>query len=117
VIRFRHASPIEDAQVIRLRGIRIHPGRREVLAGKTSVALTPSEFSLLHMLAQRPGWVFTRAQIINTLHGNDNIVNVRSVDYLVSGLKKKLGAQSGSIESVRGYGYRVAPEASMPGPN
>ncbi len=66
-----------------------------------------TEFHLLQLLARRPGWVFTRNQIVKEVHGEDFAVTERSVDVHVVGLRKKLGAFGKSLETVRGIGYRL----------
>jgi two-component system phosphate regulon response regulator PhoB len=93
--------------VIRLRSIQINPGRRQVTAGRQRVSLTPSEFAVLHLLARRPGWVFSRPQILDSLHGSNHEVSERSVDYVIASLRRKLGAHSDEIQTVRGVGYRA----------
>ncbi len=93
-------------EIIRIHDLVIHPGRREVLVNGQPVNLTYTEFSLLYFLAQRPGWVFTRYQIVDALRGEDYPVTERSVDVQVVGLRKKLGAAGKYIETVRGVGYR-----------
>jgi two-component system phosphate regulon response regulator PhoB len=107
VLRRRCQESCEDIPVIRISDIRIHPRRREVVAGNRSIALTASEFSILQLLAQRPGWVFSRTQILESLRGDDFAVSERSVDYLMAGLRRKLGAHADKVETVRGFGYRV----------
>lgn len=96
--------------VIRISGMVIHPGRREVLVRNEPVKLTYSEFSVLHFLASRPGWVFTRYQIVDAVHGEDYPVTERSVDVQIVGLRRKLGAAGQCIETVRGVGYRFREE-------
>jgi two-component system phosphate regulon response regulator PhoB len=96
----------EDAQVIRSHNLVIHPGRHEVLVDDEPVGLTPTEFRVLHTLAARPGWVFTRGQIADAVHGGELVVTERSVDVHIVGLRKKLGEASQWIETVRGVGYR-----------
>ena len=64
------------------------------------------EFGILHFLAKRPGWVFTRNQIIDNVRGDDYPVTDRSVDVQIVSLRKKLGPFSDLIETVRGVGYR-----------
>ena len=86
--------------------ITIHPGRHEVLINDEKIELTSSEFKALYLLASRPGWVFTRWQIIEQVHGNDYPVTDRSVDVLIVGLRKKLGSAGKFIDTVRGIGYR-----------
>jgi len=70
------------------------------------VGLTFTEFKLLQLLAGRPGWVFTRYQIVNAIRGEDYVVTDRSVDVQVVGLRKKLNEAGKWIETVRGVGYR-----------
>jgi two-component system phosphate regulon response regulator PhoB len=77
-----------------------------VLAGGSLLELTFTEFQLLCVLARRPGWVFTRSQIVDSVRGSDYPVTDRSVDVQVVGLRKKLGAYGDYIETVRGVGYR-----------
>lgn len=84
----------------------IHPGRNEVLVAGKPVELTFTEFRVLHFLASRPGWVFTRYQIVNAVRGEDYAVTDRAVDVQVVGLRKKLGPCGALIETVRGVGYR-----------
>lgn len=61
---------------------------------------------MLHYLAKRPGWVFTRYQIVEAVRGDDYPVTDRSVDVQIVGLRKKLGPFGEYIETVRGVGYR-----------
>jgi two-component system phosphate regulon response regulator PhoB len=69
--------------------------------------LTATEFKLLAFLCSRPGWVFTRQQIVDNVRGEDYAVTERSVDVQVVGLRKKLGQHAEYIETVRGVGYRA----------
>jgi two-component system phosphate regulon response regulator PhoB len=98
--------PVEQSDVIQTAGLLIHPGRNEVLVDGISVDLTYTEFRVLHFLASRPGWVFTRYQIVNAVRGDDYSVTDRAVDVQIVGLRKKLGAYGKFIETVRGVGYR-----------
>jgi len=95
-----------DGSVIRNHNIVIHPGRHEVRVDDQLVSLTPTEFRVLHTLALRPGWVFSRGQIADSVHGGELIVTERSVDVHIVGLRKKLGDAGRWIETVRGVGYR-----------
>lgn len=95
------------ADEVLVRGeVAIHPGRALVTVGGVAVALTFSEFSLVVLLARRPGWVFTRTQIVDGIRGSNYAVTDRSVDVIVAGLRKKLRACSHYVETVRGIGYR-----------
>jgi two-component system, OmpR family, alkaline phosphatase synthesis response regulator PhoP len=106
VLRRRSRAALDDTKVITIHELEIHPGRRTVLAGGNALELTYTEFQLLSVLARRPGWVFTRSQIVDSVRGSDYPVTDRSVDVQVVGLRKKLGAYGSYIETVRGVGYR-----------
>jgi two-component system, OmpR family, alkaline phosphatase synthesis response regulator PhoP len=106
VLRRKNAPPVEEGGVIRIREIVIHPGRHEVRVEDQPVALTATEFKVLQVLAERPGWVFTRYQIANLVHGGDSIVTDRSIDVQIVGLRKKLDSAGHYIETIRGVGYR-----------
>ncbi|MBT3806492.1 MAG: response regulator [Desulfobacula sp.] len=68
--------------------------------------LTLSEFELLSFLVDKKGWVFTRKQIVDAIHGESYSVTERSVDVIIVGLRKKLKNHASEIETVRGVGYR-----------
>jgi len=106
VLRRRSRAAVDDQSVITIHDLEIHPGRRSVLAGGKPIDLTFTEFQLLTFLARRPGWVFTRSQIVDAVRGTDYPVTDRSVDVQVVGLRKKLGPYGRYIETVRGVGYR-----------
>jgi two-component system phosphate regulon response regulator PhoB len=106
VLRRKSDEPQDEQEELRIHDLTIHPGRHEVLVNGTAVPLTATEFRVLYVLAQRPGWVFTRYQIANTVHGGDYIVTDRSVDVQIVGLRKKLGDAAEYIETIRGVGYR-----------
>lgn len=106
VLRRRQGDTHDQDQVIKIHDLVIHPGRHEVLAAGAPLALTLTEFRLLHFLAQRPGWAFSRGQIVDAVKGDDYPVTERSVDVQVAGLRKKLGEMGAYIETVRGIGYR-----------
>lgn len=103
--RARRGVPGED-EAITVHNISIHPGRREVLVDGKKLELTNTEFRVLHYLARRPGWVYTRYQIVDAVHGEHYPVTERSVDVQIVGLRKKLGKAGKYIETVRGVGYR-----------
>jgi two-component system alkaline phosphatase synthesis response regulator PhoP len=96
----------EETPVLRVHDMVIHPGRHEVLINGKPVQLTLTEFGILEYLARRPGWVFTRSQIVDAVKGEDYYVTDRSVDVQIVGLRKKLGSAGTYIETVRGVGYR-----------
>ncbi|NCO52675.1 MAG: response regulator [Deltaproteobacteria bacterium] len=84
----------------------IHPGRNLVKVAGETIDLTHTEFRVLLVLASRPGWVFTRYQIVNAVRGENYAVTDRAVDVQIAGLRKRLGICGAYIETVRGIGYR-----------
>ena len=110
VIR-RHSGASEvESDVLTVRELSIHTGRRHVTAKGRSLDLTYTEFQVLQLLARRPGWVFTRGQIVDAVRGEDYAVTERSVDVQIVGLRKKLKNFGHYIETVRGVGYRFHDE-------
>ncbi len=106
VIRRRSGIAEPENDVLTIRELSIHTGRRHVTANGRSLDLTYTEFQVLYFLARRPGWVFTRSQIVDAVRGDDYPVTDRSVDVQIVGLRKKLGPLGKYIETVRGVGYR-----------
>jgi two-component system alkaline phosphatase synthesis response regulator PhoP len=103
--RQQTATPETTEELVRSELV-IRPGRYEVLARGQLIQLTRSEFRILHLLARRPGWVFTRNQIIDAAQGEDSSVTARSVDVHMVSLRRKLGPSGEVIETIRGVGYR-----------
>jgi len=106
VLRRQHAIQKDQTEVTRIHDLVIHPGRHEARLKDQKLDLTFTEFRILQMLATRPGWVFTRGQIVDAVRGDDHAVTDRSVDFQMVGLRRKLGEDSDYIETVRGVGYR-----------
>ena len=112
----RDQSENGDAQAtIKINDLVIHAGRHQVLVADRPVDLTASEFRILLFMARKPGWVFTRQQIVDAAQGDDvyvseRFVTDRSVDVHIVSLRRKLGSAGSSIETVRGVGYRLQDE-------
>ena len=112
VLRRKQAVATEEEdveecdEVIEMHGLLIHPGRHEVRVEGTPVTLSSTEFRVLYFLASRPGWVFSRQQILDGVHGDNYAITDRAVDVQIVGLRKKLGDAGKYIETVRGVGYR-----------
>ncbi len=92
--------------VITIAGLEIDKGRHEVRLSGEQLHLTMTEFGILSLLAGKPGWVFTRQQIIDSVRGYEFLVTPRAMDVQIFGLRKKLGEAGEAIETVRGIGYR-----------
>lgn len=104
--RIERDQSTDETESLHIGSISIHPGRNEVMVDDQTIELTFTEFRVLYLLARRPGWVFTRYQIVNAVRGDDYSVTDRAVDVQIVGLRKKLGKAGNVIETVRGVGYR-----------
>ncbi len=102
----RRKSEPSEKDILHRGDISIDPGRRRVTVCGEPVELYFSEFQILVMLCKRPGWVFTRSQIVDSVRGDNYSVTERSVDVQIAGLRKKLGSHGHYIETVRSVGYR-----------
>ncbi len=85
--------------------VRLDPATREARRGDLRVVLTAREFALLHALLLRPGTILTRAQLEDRLYGWNEEVESSAVDFLIHGVRRKLGADV--IKNVRGAGWMV----------
>ena len=102
---------VRAPSLLRLSGIDIDLRARSVRRGEQPVHLKPKEFDLLSFLAQNPGHVFTRDQLLERVWGYAFTGDSRTVDVHVRWLREKLEEQPSKptlIETVRGVGYRVA---------
>src|SRR5215831_1182842 len=97
------ASP----EVLKSGKLVIDSSRRTVSAGGKPVALTATEFNLLKALAEKEGRVISREDLLSLARGDDVAVMDRTVDVHVAALRKKLGKNGETIETVRGVGYRL----------
>ena len=104
----RRESRTEEGKspLLKIGDLEIDSARHRVSVNGERTDLTATEFDILYYLARRPGWVFTRSQIINGVKGDDYPVTDRSVDVQILNLRKKLGDAGDYVETVRGVGYR-----------
>jgi len=87
--------------------IEMDPERFEVRLAGRLLELTTTEFKILHLLASKPGRVFTREQILDQVWGNEKIVLDRTVDVHIKNLREKLGDAARFLKNIRGVGYKV----------
>jgi two-component system, OmpR family, alkaline phosphatase synthesis response regulator PhoP len=97
----------EPGQTVLIHDLLIDPRRHEVKVAGRLVDLTLTEFGILEFLVKRPGWAFSRQQIIDAVRGYEYIITPRAVDVQIFSLRKKLGETGKKIETVRGIGYRL----------
>jgi DNA-binding response OmpR family regulator len=104
----RRSNPAIEISVLKIdEHISIDPQKYEVSIDGTTINLTTTEFNILHLLAQHPGWVYSRNQILDHLWGNDKIVIDRTIDVHIRNIREKLGEAGNIIKNVRGVGYKL----------
>jgi two-component system alkaline phosphatase synthesis response regulator PhoP len=94
----------QETKKLELNGLTIDPERFMIQVDGKDIVLAKKEFELLHLLAQKPGRVFLRNEILNQVWGNDVIVGDRTIDVHIRKIRQKLGIDC--ITTVKGVGYK-----------
>jgi two-component system alkaline phosphatase synthesis response regulator PhoP len=102
----RSASATSDGNVLEFEELKIEPTKVRVTVSSKEVSLTTTEFKILQTLAEKPGHVFTRTQLISQIQGEHIHVTGRTIDTHIAGLRKKLSSAGRLVETIRGIGYR-----------
>jgi len=107
----RKTSPLsslpEEKKLAINENLIINIDRYEVLVDGKQAALTPTEYRILKMLAEKNGAVLKREEILFNLWGNDKIVVDQTVDVHIKHLREKIGEHASLIKNVRGVGYKL----------
>jgi DNA-binding response OmpR family regulator len=111
----RRSSGALTERALEIEGLRIDPARRAVERDGQPLTLTTLEFDLLYFLATRPGRVFSREALMEHVWGSDRVVDDRSIDSLVSRLRRKIEPDASHptrLQTVWGAGYRFTESGS-----
>jgi two-component system phosphate regulon response regulator PhoB len=108
----RTGSQAERDDVIKIGAISINRSAHTVVLGTQPVDLTPTEYKLLTLLAERRGRVQARSNLLQSVWDASPDIQTRTVDMHVQRLRTKLGSAGDMIETVRGFGYRIRPVSS-----
>ncbi len=110
----RRAEEMSTATVtgdmIKIDNLVIDRNKHQVRIDNQPIELTLTEFEILSLLASKPGWVFSRSQIVDNVHGSNYAVSDRAIDVQIVGLRKKMGDLGNLISTVRGIGYKLSIE-------
>lgn len=87
--------------------LKIDLNKYEVYVRDSKIDLTLTEFKLLAILAKRPGWVFSREDLLEMLWGSEKVVIDRTIDVHIKNIREKLKEAGGLIVNVRGVGYKL----------
>lgn len=103
----RREAPAPGAPREIAPGLVVDTNRYAVTVDGDRVNLTTTEFRILNILAEHPGWVYSRDEILNRLWGHDKAVIDRTVDVHITNLRRKLGRHGALLRNVRGVGYKL----------
>jgi two-component system, OmpR family, phosphate regulon response regulator PhoB len=104
----RRGSGKDDSERIKVGELVLDCSRHEVKAANRPVECTATEFKLLRILMERHGRVQGRDRLLSDVWGYDSVIDTRTVDTHMRRLRDKLGDCARYIETVRGFGYRLA---------
>lgn len=104
----RRQAPQHCDEVVEVAGLRLDPVAHRITIGASRLALGATEFRLLHFLMTHPNRVFTRAQLLDRVWGDNVYVEERTLDVHVRRLRQALDpfGRKELIETERGVGYR-----------
>jgi DNA-binding response OmpR family regulator len=108
VLRRISGEAVENAALLKTGDIAVDRERHVVRVKSKPVELTATEFKLLTLLIERRGRVQSRDTLLNEVWGYESVIDTRTVDTHVRRLREKLGPAADCIETVRGFGYRIA---------
>ena len=103
--RYRTTSPTSTHSILAFEHIRIDPASYQVWVEDQLIELTSTEFELLKTLAEHPGMVLSREQLLEQVWGGNYFGEIRVVDVHIGHIRSKLGKHN-CIATVRGVGYR-----------
>jgi DNA-binding response OmpR family regulator len=108
----RRGSGDPTSEVIRVGEVTLDRARYEVNLPDQTITLTPTEFEILASLMSQPGRIFSRAQLLNAVHGVAFESYERAIDSHIRNLRRKLETSDGQanyIITVHGVGYKFEP--------
>ncbi len=115
-IKLQFRNQTAPVRLLEAGGLELDTTSRQVRLNGAPLALTATEFRLLEFLMSRPGVVFSREQLLNSVWGQDRAITDRAVDVYVLRLRQKIETDPASpvlIHSVRGFGYTFEPRRAM----
>lgn len=108
LLRRSHLEGQNTPQVLQFEALLMDIGRREVMVNGRSLDLTPTEFDLLRIFLENPGYAFTRSELIEKALGYEYEGIERTLDSHIKNLRRKMGETAVYIQTVYGIGYRLS---------
>ena len=106
----RRAQPAKKTKLFKVGDLVLDLTKYEVRVKNKKVDLTTTEFRVLAILSEKPGWVLTRNQLLDDLWEDEKIVLDRTIDVHIRNLREKLGETGKLIKTIRGIGYKIESE-------
>lgn len=105
--RIRNTHPQTSLSKIRVANLEIDVENYSAKCGNENLSLTRSEFKALVAMIKNRGVILSRKRLIEMVQGEGITVTDRSIDTMIFGLRKNLGACAALVETIRGVGYRI----------
>ena len=103
----RRAQPAKKTKLFKVGDLVLDLTKYEVRVKNKKVDLTTTEFRVLAILSEKPGWVLTRNQLLDDLWEDEKVVLDRTIDVHIRNLREKLGEAGKLIKTIRGIGYKI----------
>jgi len=110
LLRRKGKAEDDGRDTLQFDGLTIRKDAYEVFVDGERIGLTKTEFDILSLLASKPNQVFTRSRILDHVREDNYSITERVVDYQISGMRKKLGAASRYVRTIRSVGYKFEAE-------
>ena len=96
---------VENSETLTVGNLQIIREEYKIIKGGITIVLPRKEFELLYLLASKPGKVFTRAEILDKVWGNEVIVGGRTIDVHIRKLREKIDEDV--FKTIKGVGYKI----------
>jgi two-component system alkaline phosphatase synthesis response regulator PhoP len=96
---------VENSETLTVGNLQINREEYKIIKGGITIVLPRKEFELLYLLASKPGKVFTRAEILDKVWGNEVIVGGRTIDVHIRKLREKIDEDV--FKTIKGVGYKI----------
>jgi two-component system alkaline phosphatase synthesis response regulator PhoP len=96
---------LENSETLTVGNLQINREEYKIIKDGVTIVLPRKEFELLYLLASKPGKVFTRAEILDKVWGNEVIVGGRTIDVHIRKLREKIDEDV--FKTIKGVGYKI----------
>ena len=105
LLRRLKEEEVENSETLTVGNLQINREEYKIIKDGITIVLPRKEFELLYLLASKPGKVFTRAEILDKVWGNEVIVGGRTIDVHIRKLREKIDEDV--FKTIKGVGYKI----------